>query len=81
MDHLVQDNQEIRTSQQGFVKSRSYLTDLTSLYENVSHLVDLGKAVDVIYPYFSKAFDIVFLSILLQKLSAHRLDRGSLFAV
>lgn len=28
MDHLVQDNQEMTHSQHGFVKSRSYLTDL-----------------------------------------------------
>lgn len=43
--------------------------------------MDQGKAVDAIYLYFSKAFDSVFHSILLQKLAAHGLGRGSLFAV
>lgn len=78
--YLVQDNQEMRPSQHGFVKRRSYLTDLISFYEKVSHLVDQGKFVHVIYLYFSKASDIVFHSIL-QKLAAHSLERCLLFAV
>lgn len=80
-DHPVQDNQGIRPSQHGFVKSRSYLTDLISSYDKVSHLVDQGKLGDVIYLYFSKAFYIFFHSILLQKLAAHGLDRVSLIVV
>ena len=44
-------------------------------------LVDKGKAVDVIYLDFVKAFDSVSHSTLLEKLAAHGLGRCSLFWV
>ncbi|GAB0209535.1 mitochondrial enolase superfamily member 1 [Grus japonensis] len=74
----VQDNQGIRPSQHGFMKGRSCLTNLISFYDQVTHLVDEGKAVDVIYLDFSKAFDTISHSILLEKLVAHGLDRCTL---
>ena len=37
--------------------------------------MDEGKAVDVVYLHFSKAFDTTSHSILLEKLAAHGLDR------
>ncbi|KAK4824017.1 hypothetical protein QYF61_009608 [Mycteria americana] len=43
-----------------------------------TRLVDEGKAVDVVYLDFSKAFDIISHSILLEELAAHGLDRHTL---
>jgi len=74
----VKDNQGIRPSQHGFMKGRSCLANLISFYDQMTHLVDKGKAVDVIYLDLTKVFDTVLHSILLEKLSAHGLDGRTL---
>lgn len=45
----------------------------------VGHPVDEGKAVDLVYPDFSKTFDSVSHSILLENLAVHGLDRYTLY--
>ena len=71
----IQDSQAIRSSQHGFMKGRSCLTNLISCYDKVTCLVDKRKAVDVAYVDFSKTFDIVFHNILIGKLAAYGLHR------
>jgi len=51
------------------------LNNLIYFYDLGTSLVEEGKAVEVVYPDFSKAFDTTSHSILLQKLTAHSLDR------
>ncbi|KAJ7405403.1 RNA-directed DNA polymerase from mobile element jockey-like protein [Pitangus sulphuratus] len=64
----LQDGQGIRPSQHGFRRGRSCLTNLISFYDQVTPLVDKGKAVDVVYLDFSKAFDTISYSIFLERL-------------
>ena len=64
----------MRPSQHGFMKGRSCLTNLISFYDQVTHLVDKGKAMYVVYLDLSKALDTVPLSILLENLAARGLD-------
>ena len=50
-------NQGIRPSQHGLMNGRCCLTNLISFCDKVTRLLDEGKAVDVVYLDFSKAFD------------------------
>ena len=74
----VKETQGIRPSQHAFMKGSSCLTNLIPFCDQVTHLVDEGKAVDVVCLDFSKAFDTVPHSFLLEKLVAHCLDGRTL---
>uniref|UniRef100_A0A8C3K8C5 Reverse transcriptase domain-containing protein n=1 Tax=Calidris pygmaea TaxID=425635 RepID=A0A8C3K8C5_9CHAR len=74
----IMGNWGIRPSQHGFMKGRSCLTNLISFYDKMTQLLDEGKAVDIIYLDFQKAFDTVPHRILVEKLASHGLDEHTI---
>ena len=60
----------INTSQHGFLKARSCLTNLLCFLEEITKWLDDGSPVDVVYLDFQKAFDKVPHQRLLLKLKA-----------
>lgn len=49
----------IRSSQHGFAEGKSCLSNLISFYEEVTSLMDKGRAMDVVFLDFIVAFDAV----------------------
>ena len=64
----LESNQLLSPHQFGFRSSRSTMDQLLLVYDNVSKYMDEGKIVDVILFDFSKAFDVVVHSLLIDKL-------------
>lgn len=66
----MQNTQETRRSQHGFMKGGFYLTYVISFYDQVTHLMDKGKAVNVIYLDSSEVFDTISYCVLWENLAS-----------
>ncbi|CAM5160640.1 unnamed protein product [Eretmochelys imbricata] len=77
LKHL-EERKVIRNSQHGFTKGKSCLTNLITFYDEITGSVDEGKAVDVLFLDFSKAFDTISHSILASKLKKSGLDEWTI---
>jgi len=73
----VEEKKLIRNSQHGFTKGKSCLTNLIAFYAGMPGWEAEGRAMDVVYLDFSKAFDTVSHNILLGKLRKCGLDERS----
>ena len=70
----LEKNEVIGSSQHGFSKRKSCLTNLVAFYNVITSWVDGERAVDVLYLDFSKVFDTVSHSTLVMKLRKSRTD-------
>ncbi|CAM5165541.1 unnamed protein product [Natator depressus] len=77
LKHL-EERKVIRNRLRGFTKGKSCLTNLIAFYDEITSSVDMGKAMDVIYIEFSKAFDTFSHSILASKVKKYGLDEWTL---
>jgi hypothetical protein len=73
VEHLER-NSLIKNSQHGFRRGRSCLTNLLSFLDCITHWMDDGNCVDVVYLDFAKAFDKVPHCRLLHKLHKYGID-------
>ncbi|GAB0206764.1 mitochondrial enolase superfamily member 1 [Grus japonensis] len=71
----IKDKKIIRSSQHGFTKGKSCLTNLIKFYDEMTGLVDEEEAVTIVYLDFRKGFDTVSHKNLIEKLMKYRLDK------
>ncbi|GAB0177390.1 mitochondrial enolase superfamily member 1 [Grus japonensis] len=70
----MKDKKVTGSSQHGFTKGKSYLTDLINFYDEMTSLVDKGKTVNIVYLDLSKAFNTFSHKIITEELLMYRLD-------
>ncbi|PKU43053.1 rna-directed dna polymerase from mobile element jockey- hypothetical protein [Limosa lapponica baueri] len=71
----MEEREVIPANQDGLTKGKACLTNLVAFYDGVTTAVDRGRAMDVIYLDFCKAFDIGPQNIPLFKLETYGFDR------
>ena len=75
VDFLVR-HKLLSSSQHGFPKARSCLTNVGFFFKEITKWIDEGSPVDIIYLDFQNAFDKVAHQTLLHKLKAHGIGDG-----
>lgn len=71
----MKDKVVIGSSRFGFTKGKFCASVILIAFSESAVLVDEGRAVDVVYLDFSKAFDMVSLSIPIEKVGRYKLDK------
>ena len=70
----LEEKKVIRNSQRGFTTEKLCSIDLKAVYDGITKWVDGGRAVNIIYLDFRKAFDTVSHDILIMKLRKRGID-------
>ena len=70
----VEENKVIMSNQHRFTKGKSWLTKLITFYDVMTGWIDEGRAMDIVYLDFGKAFYIVSHNILISYLRKWGID-------
>ena len=73
IDHLLT-NELLKSSQHGFMRNKSTVTNLLEFFEKITSIVDNGDPADIVYLDFSKAFDKVPHRRLLNKIQSYGIE-------
>lgn len=74
----IREKKIIRSSQHGFTKGKSCLTNLIKSYNDLSDLTDEESAADIVYLDFNEVFNNISHKILIENLLIYRLDERTL---